>query len=63
MAITFYESAKIFKLDTISSSYIFEIYKEGTWKGNLNLIITDLNYNVDNRGILEDLAERRSHCG
>jgi hypothetical protein len=43
---------------------MLHIYKENrTWLGNLNLIIKNLNYNVDNRVIPEELGERRTICG
>lgn len=44
---------------------LFEIYAEDkNWPGNLNLIIDNLNYNVDNRLFYyeENLAERRMNC-
>lgn len=43
---------------------LLHIYKEEqTWPGNLNLLITNLNYNIDNRSIDEKLGERRMNCG
>ena len=33
------------------------------WPGNLNLLITNLDYNVDNRGIPVGLVHSRLNCG
>ena len=43
---------------------LLHIYKENkSWPGNLNLLITNLNYNIDNRGIPEEFGEIRANCG
>jgi hypothetical protein len=43
---------------------LLKIYKEkAEWMGNLNLLITHLNEDVDNRGILDEFGERRMNCG
>lgn len=42
---------------------LLETYQKELWPGNLNLLFSELNYNVDNRGIPEDLGERRLNCG
>lgn len=41
---------------------LLKIYKEEKWNGNLNFLIKNLNYNIDNRGISEQFAERRQTC-
>jgi len=42
---------------------LLEIYRhKKEWKGNLNLIINGLNYNVDNRAIPDEFAEARIQC-
>ena len=44
---------------------MYKIYAEDkTWPGNLNLIIDNLNFNVDNRLFYaeDNLAERRMNC-
>lgn len=42
---------------------LLKIYKENQeWMGNLNLLITHLNVDVDNRGILDEFGERRMNC-
>lgn len=41
--------------------YIYKKNKE--WPGNLNLLIDNLNFNVDNRAIPEDLVDKRMNCG
>lgn len=43
---------------------LFKIYHdEKKWDGNLNLLITNLDFDVDNRGIADDFAEHRMTCG
>ena len=42
---------------------LFETYQKEYWPGNLNLLITNLKVNVDNRAIPEELGERRTKCG
>ena len=42
---------------------LLDIYQSGHWQGNLNLLLTNLNYNVDNRGIPEDFGPNRINCG
>lgn len=43
---------------------LLKIYKEKKeWMGNLNFIIHNLNYNVDNRAIEKHFAEHRFDCG
>ena len=41
---------------------LLHIYRDEYWPGNLNLLLTNLNYNVDNRGFPADFAERRIKC-
>lgn len=41
---------------------LLEIYKEELWPGNLNLLLTNLKYNVDNRGIPDEFAPMRIKC-
>lgn len=42
---------------------LLHIYKDNkTWPGNLNLLFTNFGYNVDNRGLPEDLDKRRMNC-
>lgn len=44
-------------------STLLHVYKENqTWPGNLNLLLDNFNFNVDNRVIPEDLGERRLNC-
>ena len=42
---------------------LLDVYTKANWPGNLNLLLTDLNFNVDNRAIVEDLGQRRVICG
>ena len=42
----------------------YKIYaKEHKWFGDLNEIIIDLNYHIDNRGIVSTFGEQRLKCG
>lgn len=41
---------------------LLSIYKKESWPGNLNLLLTNLKYNVDNRGIPEEFAQTRIKC-
>lgn len=41
---------------------LLNIYKEKHWPGNLNILLTNLNENVDNRGFDEDFARKRISC-
>lgn len=39
------------------------LYSEDkNWPGNLNLLLENLNYNIDNRGFPEDFANKRIQC-
>ena len=60
-----YVSAIDFVTNSLDSEKtLLDVYKfDKTWPGNLNLIITNLNYNVDNRLIPEDLGATRMNCG
>ncbi len=51
-------------VDLKQEEVLLHVYKENkTWPGNLNLLIQNLNFNVDNRAIPEELGERRMSCG
>lgn len=41
---------------------LLEIYKRESWPGNLNLLLTNLGHNVDNRGIPDEFAPARIQC-
>lgn len=50
--------------DMEKEATLFHIYKDNeSYPGNLNLLFTNLNFNIDNRLIPEDLAIRRMTCG
>jgi hypothetical protein len=42
---------------------ILDVYRKQEWPGNLNFIIKNLDYNVDNRAIPEEVGQRRMTCG
>lgn len=51
-------------VDLKQEEALLHIYKENQmWPGNLNLLIQNLNFDVDNRAIPEELGERRMTCG
>lgn len=65
-----YESrVSVFEFDGVEDSLqkeetLLRIYQENKeWPGNLNLLITHFNINVDNRAIDEDIGTKRMNCG
>lgn len=42
---------------------LLKVYKSGTWPGNLNILIDNLNTDVDNRAIDPSFGEIRMRCG
>lgn len=55
-----FEDAK----ELIKERTLYHIYAEQKkWPGNLNLLISNFNIDVDNRAMLDDLGETRSNCG
>lgn len=58
----------VFEFDGVTNELtkektLLEIYKEKqSWPGNLNLLITHLNVDIDNRGILNEFGARRANC-
>ena len=66
--VQYYEDAiYIFEFEAVNldqEKTLYHIYAEtGIWNGNLNLLITNLNVNVDNRAFPDELGELRSNCG
>ena len=63
----YYENIAVFEFedaDLQKEKTLFDIYKnKKKWNGNLNLLITNLNHNVDNRSILPETGKMRSNCG
>lgn len=55
----------VFSTDDLGKeSTLLDIYKfNKVWPGNLNLLITNLNYNIDNRAIPEEFGKIRANCG
>lgn len=41
---------------------LLKIYQSKEWKGNLNLLLHNLNYDIDNRGFTPEFAARRVSC-
>lgn len=42
---------------------LLEVYQRGNWPGNLNLLLTNLNIQVDNRALPDELGQMRANCG
>lgn len=50
--------------DLKQEATLLHVYKDnGYWPGNLNLLFTNFNINVDNRGLPEEIGETRANCG
>ena len=49
--------------DLEKEAALLDIYLKQCWPGNLNLIISNLNLDVDNRGLPEDFGPMRAVCG
>ena len=50
--------------DLAHEATLFKVYAEDKkWPGNLNLLITNLNFDIDNRIIDPDVIEVRLYCG
>ena len=50
--------------DLSKEATLFHVYKDQkTWPGNLNLLLTNLNYNIDNRAIPVEIGKIRANCG
>lgn len=50
-------------MDLEREAALLEIYLKGYWPGNLNLIISNLHLDVDNRGLPKDFGPMRAVCG
>lgn len=59
-----YIDAIEFKTDDLTKeATLLKVYKEDKfWPGNLNLLLDNLYYHVDNRGIPEEFGEARMNC-
>ena len=63
------EFVDVFEFDGVTNALtkeetLLKIYKDkGEWMGNLNFLITHLNVDVDNRGIMDDFGDHRMNCG
>ena len=54
-----------FSIDDLGKeATLLHVYQDnGSWPGNLNLLLTNLNANIDNRALPEDLGKKRATCG
>lgn len=52
------------KINLTQEEMLLKVYKEDKqWPGNLNFLIKEFYFNVDNRAIPEELGRRRMNCG
>ena len=50
--------------DLAREATLLHVYQDnGNWPGNLNLLLTNLNVNVDNRALPKDIGKKRATCG
>ena len=50
--------------DLAKEQTLYKVYAVNkNWPGNLNLLITNLNINADNRGLPDEFGEIRANCG
>lgn len=57
------KTLEFYSRDLVKEARLFKIYAQNKqWPGNLNLLLTNLNYDVDNRVIPKEFAERRIKC-
>jgi hypothetical protein len=50
--------------DLNKESTLLHIYKDNkTWPGNLNLLLSNFNINIDNRVLPEEIGTVRANCG
>jgi hypothetical protein len=43
---------------------LYHVYHDnGEWPGNLNLLLKNFNFNVDNRALPKEIDEFRANCG
>ena len=64
---TYGEIVDVFEFDGVTDELkkeatLLDIYQKKEWPGNLNFLITHLNLDIDNRGILDEFADRRMNC-
>ena len=58
------DTIEFFTNDLSKEATLFHVYKDQkTWPGNLNLLLTNLNYNIDNRALPEEIGKIRANCG
>lgn len=57
------DSVEFITSDNSKEATLLKIYKEDkSWPGNLNLLISNLQKNIDNRAIPDDFAKNRINC-
>ena len=61
---TYVAALEFIEPDLSKEATLLHIYKDNAaWPGNLNLLIKYLDYDVDNRALPEEFAQRRMNCG
>lgn len=51
-----------YKSSLTQEAATLDVYKNGSWPGNLNLLIRNLDCDIDNRGIPEEFGKNRLNC-
>ena len=60
---TYVDTIEFQGIDLQAERALLHVYKDnGNWPGNLNLLLKNLRYDVDNRGFKEDFGSRRCVC-
>ena len=60
---TYVDTIEFQGVDLQAERALLHVYKDnGNWPGNLNLLLKNLRYDVDNRGFKEDFGSRRCVC-
>lgn len=58
-----YVDTIFFESDSLSQeNSLLAIYKTGRWDGNLNLLLKNFNFDVDNRAIPDEFGKARTQC-
>ena len=51
-------------VDLAAERTLLHVYKDNqNWPGNLNLLLKNLNYNIDNRALPDEIGPIRIRCG
>lgn len=61
---TYVEALEFANVDLTAEKTLLHIYKDNKeWPGDLNILIKNLNYNIDNRALPDEIGTIRLTCG